>query len=62
MSISTSREKKYYSGRNVRIDDETYERIKTLSKEEGRTHKEIIKRALLEYWYSVENLHGLKKL
>ena len=59
MSTSTSREKKYYSGRNVRIDDETYERIKTLSKEEGRTHKEIIKRAILEYWYTCEDLKKL---
>lgn len=59
MSISTSREKKYYSGRNVRIDDETYERIQTLSKEEGRTHKEIIKRAIREYWFTCEDLKKL---
>jgi predicted DNA-binding protein len=39
-----------YLGKNVRVDEETYKRIHTLSKEEGRSYKEILKRAILEYW------------
>ncbi len=39
-----------YQGNNVRVDEETYKRIQTLSKEEGRSYKEILKRAILEYW------------
>lgn len=39
-----------YIGKNVRVDEETYSRILTLSKEEGRSYKEILKRAVSEYW------------
>ena len=39
-----------YKGKNVRVDNETYKRLRTLSKEEGRTFKEILKRAVENYW------------
>ena len=39
-------------GKNVRVDDATYERIHQLAKEEERTLAMIVKRSVLEYWNS----------
>jgi predicted transcriptional regulator len=39
-------------GKNVRVDDETYEKIHQLAKEEERTLSMIIQRAIREYWNS----------
>ena len=37
-------------GKNVRVDDATYERIHQLAKEEERTLSMIVRRSVLEYW------------
>ena len=39
-----------YKGKNVRIDEESYQRLQTLSKEEGRSLKEVLRRAIENYW------------
>ena len=39
-----------YKGKNVRVDEETYARLKTLSKEEGRSLKELLRRSVETYW------------
>ena len=39
-------------GKNVRVDDATYEKIHQLAKEEERTLSMIVKRSVLEYWNS----------
>ena len=41
-------------GKNVRVDDATYERIHQLAKEEERTLAMIVKRSVLEYWNSAD--------
>ncbi len=41
-----------YEGRNVRVDDVSYTRLKTLCDEEGRSLKEVLRRAVLSYWNS----------
>ena len=37
-------------GKNVRVDDATYDRIHQLAKEEERTLSMIVRRSVLEYW------------
>jgi len=39
-----------YQGKNVRVDEETYKRLQVLSKEEGRSLKEILRRSVKNYW------------
>ena len=39
-----------YQGKNVRVDEDTYKRLQTLSKEEGRSLKEILRRSVERYW------------
>lgn len=39
-----------YQGKNVRVDEETYKRLQILSKEEGRSLKEILRRSVTNYW------------
>ena len=41
-------------GKNVRVDDATYDRIHQLAKEEERTLAMIVKRSVLEYWNRFE--------
>ena len=41
-------------GKNVRVDDATYDRIHQLAKEEERTLSMIVRRSVLEYWNRFE--------